>query len=64
LLKMGVALHEFFCSAAGKSDGEAAVVFVAFNADDRADTVFRMADALAEQRIRVAAATRGGTAEA
>ncbi len=53
LLELGVAFYEFFCAAAGEGDRETAVVVLAFDADDGADTVFRMADSLAEERIGV-----------
>ena len=51
LLEVGVAFYEFFCAPAGKADGEAAVVFIAFHTDDGTDTIFGVADFCAEQRI-------------
>ena len=59
LLQLGVTLDEFFGAAAGEGDGEAAVVFVAFNADDGADAVFGMAHLLTDQRIGAGAAPCG-----
>src|SRR5881394_1060407 len=50
-LELGVALDEFFCAAAGEADGEAAIIFIAFDADDGADSVFGMANFAAEHGI-------------
>ena len=50
-LKLGVAFDEFLGAAAGKTDGEATIVFVTFNADDGTDTVLGMPDFAAKQRI-------------
>src|SRR2546430_13045207 len=62
-LELGVALDEFFCAAAGEADGEAAVVFVAFDADDSADAIFGVANFAAEQGVGWGAA-RSRTAQA
>src|SRR5258707_3211030 len=50
-LQLGVAFDEFFWAAAGEADGEAAVVFITFDVDDGADSVFGMADFAAEHGI-------------
>src|SRR5437667_7589947 len=62
-LELSVAFDEFFCAAAGEADGDATVVFIAFNADDGADSIFRMADFAAEHRIGWGT-TRSRTSEA
>jgi len=56
LLELGVTFDEFFGAAAGKGDGKAAIVVIAFDADDGADAVFRVTDSSAEQRICICAA--------
>src|SRR5215470_12327336 len=63
LLEVRVAFDEFLGAAAGEGDGEAAIVFVAFNADDGAHAVFGVANFLADQRIG-ASTTADGAAEA
>src|SRR6266704_3767749 len=50
-LELGVAFDEFFCASAREADGEAAVVFVTFDADDSANAVFGMANFAAEHGI-------------
>ena len=50
-MELGVAFDEFFGAAAGEADREAAVVFIAFDADDGADAVFGMADFAAEHGV-------------
>src|SRR5579859_2346182 len=62
-LELRVAFDEFFCAAAGEADGKAAIVFIAFDADDGADTEFGMANFAAKHGIGWGAA-RSGTAEA
>jgi hypothetical protein len=47
-LELCVAFDEFFCAAPGEGDREAAIVFVAFDANDGADAILGMANALAE----------------
>ena len=64
MLKLRVAFDEFFRAATGKSDGEATVVFVAFDADNGANAVFGMANSLAEQGICIRTAADRRTAEA
>ena len=49
--ELGVALDDFFGAAAGKSNGEFAVVFVAFDRDYGPDAVFGVADFLAEHGV-------------
>ena len=61
-MELGVAFDEFFCAATGEADGEAAVVFIAFDGDDGADAEFGMADFTAEHGIGWGAA-RSRTAE-
>ena len=63
-LELGVAFDEFYCATTGETNGETAVVFIAFDADDRTDAVFRMADFAAEHGICFDAAANGGAAEA
>ena len=59
---MGVAFDEFLGAAAREADGEAAVVFIAFDADDGADAVLGVAHFAAEQGIGFdIAATNGRT---
>jgi hypothetical protein len=60
LLELGVAFYEFFGAAAGEGDGKAAVVIVAFDANNSAHSVLRVADFLAEQWIGIRAATNCG----
>src|ERR1700674_5297293 len=60
LFQLGVALDEFLCAPSGKTDGEAPVLVVPFNADDGADTVTRIANLPAEKRGRVGRAPRAG----
>ena len=60
MLELGVAFDEFFGAAAGESDGEAAIVVVAFDADDSADSVLRVTNFLAEQGIGIATAASCG----
>src|SRR5258708_17939428 len=59
LFQLGVALDEFFCAPARETDGDAPVFVVAFDADDGADAVTRMANFLAEKRVCVGAASGG-----
>src|ERR1700674_1035981 len=59
LFQLGVALDEFLRAAAGETDGETPVLIVALNPDDRADTEVRVANLLAQKRVRVGAASRG-----
>src|ERR1043166_6128756 len=61
---MGVAFDELFGAAAREADGEAAVFVLAFNADDSADAVLRMAHLLADQWVGIAATPGSGPAEA
>jgi|HubBroStandDraft_5_1064220.scaffolds.fasta_scaffold12988_2 hypothetical protein len=49
--ELGVAFDEFFGATAGEGYSEFAVVFVAFDADDGADSIFGMADFLAEHGV-------------
>src|SRR2546423_4236257 len=63
LLEGGVALHEFFGAAAGEADGELAVFVIAFNSNDGAHAVIRVAHFLAEQRVAVFTALSGWTRE-
>src|SRR5882724_10443486 len=62
-LELGVALDEFFCAAAREADGEAAVVFITFDADDGTDSVFGVTNFAAEHGIGWCTA-RSRTAEA
>ena len=64
LLELGVAFYEFFCAAAWEGYGETTVVVVAFDPDDGAYAVLRVANFLAEQWIGVCAASNCGAAEA
>ena len=50
-LQIGVALDQFLWAVILKAHGKLAVLAFAFDADDRADAVFRVADARADQRI-------------
>src|SRR5256885_167838 len=59
LFEGGVALHEFFGAAAGEADGELAVFVVAFDSNDCADAVIRVAHFLAEQRVAIFTALSG-----
>ena len=62
LLELGVTLDEFFCAAAGEAHAQPAIVVVALDTDDRADSILGMANFLAEERIGVLAALeRRGT---
>ena len=56
---MGVALYEFLGAAAWEGNGEAAIVFVAFDANDSSHAEFGMADFAAEKWIGIAAASGG-----
>src|SRR5579872_584469 len=51
-----VALDEFLCSPARKTDGDAAVFFVTFDADDGSDSIGRMANLAAKHGIGISAA--------
>src|SRR5882724_13464150 len=62
-LELGVALDEFFCAAAREAHGEAAVVFITFDADDGTDSVFGVTNFAAEHGIGWCTA-RSRTAEA
>src|SRR5258707_15533764 len=59
LFQLRVALDEFFCAPARETDGDAPVFVVAFDADDGADAVTRMASFLAEKRVCIGAASGG-----
>src|SRR5258705_12677653 len=50
-LELRVTFDEFFCAAPGEADGEAAVVFITFDTDDGADSVFRVTNFAAEHGI-------------
>src|SRR4029077_9095326 len=60
LFQLGVAFDKFFCAASRKTNGEPPVLIVAFDADDGANSVVRMANFLAEKGIGVGAAFYGG----
>src|SRR5882672_12792853 len=57
-LELGVTFDEFFCAAAREADGDAAVVFVAFNSDNGANAVFRVAYFAAEHGVGGSTARR------
>src|SRR5690348_4779415 len=59
LLKLSVALDEFFCASPGKAYRNAAIFVVAFDANDGADSIAWMADSSAEHGICVASAFGG-----
>src|ERR1700720_1338363 len=60
LFQLSVALDEFLRAAPGETHGETPVLIVALNPDDRADPEVRVANLLAQQRVRVGAASCGG----
>src|SRR5215472_14244889 len=56
LFKLRIALDELLCAASGKADGNAAILVVSFDADDRADSIAWVPDSAAEHGIRVTSA--------
>ena len=57
LFQLSVAFDEFLRPATGETDGEPSVLVVAFDTDDSADTIARMANLLSKKRIRIRAAS-------
>ena len=62
-LELREALDEFFCAASGKTHGDAAVLFIAFHADNSANSVARMANLAAKHGICIGAAFYGWPAK-
>ena len=57
LFQLGVAFDEFFCAPPRETDGKAAVLIIAFDADNRAYAEIRVANLLAQKRVRVGSAS-------
>src|SRR5271155_4429801 len=62
-LELSIALDEFFCSPARKTHGDAPVFFVAFDADNSANAVARVANFATKHGVCVGAAFGSGPAE-
>ena len=61
LLQLRISLDELFRSPAREADREAAIFFIALNADDSSNAIVWMTNLLPEKRIGISTASGGRT---